>query len=365
MAGDNSIAGLLADIVYDTCWGNRWHRLAEATEGLTREDLAYRPVPSLGCDWGDTESWPRLLTPRRILWHLATGVAADADVLAPQTTDAAEAAWDALGLASLAENPQGLVEAADAAMRRFLARARTLRDGQLGEPVAWDGLPDLVPRATILAEDGILHPPWHLGQLALLIGWQHGHPGEPISPPGGRPSSDVPYQAGPDLPSYVAGSRTEACLRVLAGAYRESPWHSIRRTVEGLTEKELSWSPFPDRWGPGIARHVADCKVMDADQAFGEGKLDWPACARLIGTTWERPEPEKLLAALDRAQEFLVEHVAAATDADLDLVNPMHHGVPHTGWQVVATMAQHDAWHAGQIAIMRDVYAALAEEEQP
>jgi hypothetical protein len=39
--------------------------------------------------------------------------------------------------------------------------------------------------------------------------------------------------------------------------------------------------------------------------------------------------------------------LAAATSdlatEDLDRVNPMHHGVPHAGWQVVASMAQHDA----------------------
>lgn len=32
------------------------------------------------------------------------------------------------------------------------------------------------------------------------------------------------------------------------------------------------------------------------------------------------------------------------------------------GWQAVVRMARHDAWHGGQISVMRDVYRAMWEE---
>ncbi len=177
-------------------------------------------------------------------------------------------------------------------------------------------------------------------------------------PPGPAGKEGAPFRR--DWGDLQLGSRKEACLRLLRLAYQESGWHAIRRRVLGLSPDELAWAPFEGVWGPMIAIHVAHCKVIYADQAFGEGKLDWGDCDRVVGAPGIRPDGDRIVCILDRAQEYLLDHVAGATDEEIERTYPMHHGVPHTGWQVACAMAQHDAWHGGQIALMRAAYRALA-----
>ena len=345
MACDARIAILLADMVYDTCWGNRWHSLATATEELTDEDLAYRPVPEVR-------------TPREVLRHAAAAARGYGNGLPPRTDEPWEDECDQLR-GRPAARAADLVHVVEVACRRLHARAQRVRDDQLGERSrVWNH----ALKGFVLMDGAILHAAWHFGQIAMLAGWRRAQaqagPTRPSSPPPGR----ARYPGRRDWTDFHVASRRDVCVRLLRAAYEESPWHSLRKAIYAASPGELEWSPFRDRRGPLIAMHVAHCKVIYADQAFGRATLGWGDCDRLIGSTWDRPEAEKVIAALDRAQAFLCDHVAAASDEDLDRVNPMHHGVAHTGWQVVASMAQHDAWHGGQIAIMRDVYAALAKE---
>jgi uncharacterized damage-inducible protein DinB len=243
------------------------------------------------------------------------------------------------------------------ALRRLQARARRVTDDQLLERSGvWnDAYKGFVPM-----DGAILHTAWHLGQVAMLTGWRRSGDGGGAARPGGPAGTEPKPRRLRTWTDFDVRSRKDVCLRLLRAAYEESPWHSIRRTLEGASPAELGWSPFPSRRGPSIAMHTAHCKVIYADQAFGGRTLDWGDCDRLLGVDWAQPTSDRMLGALDRAHAVLADHVAQATEEDLDRVNPMHHRTPMAGWQVVASMAQHDAWHAGQIAIMRHVFSALA-----
>jgi len=358
------VSALLADIVHETAFGNPWHSLAAATEGLSDADLAYKPVPGIGSDWGEDDSPPRVLTPRHIFYHLAWAAEAYGNGLAARTADATEDTWDALHPWRRSKSARRLVKIAQTALERLCARARGVHDVDLLAPSGiWDdfvGDGSSAYMGFVLMDGGVLHTAWHLGQLAMLIGWRALQQTHPLTVPEGLAGPQAPYPGNRNWADLHLASRTETCVRLLEAAHRESPFHSICRVLEGASPEELRWSAFPHRWGPLIAIRVAHCKVIYADQAFGEGTLTWGECDSLLGTTWTVPTWERAVAAMDRAHEFLVERVARATDADLSRLNPMHHKVPMTGWQVVASMAQHDAWHAGQIAIMRDVCRALS-----
>ena len=93
--------------------------------------------------------------------------------------------------------------------------------------------------------------------------------------------------------------------RDLLGRQLEAAYELIRRRVEGLTDEEFWWEPVPDAWTVRLGRdgrwsadyeepdpepapfttitwrlvHVAECKLMYHEYAFGPGKLIWPDLA--------------------------------------------------------------------------------------
>jgi len=358
MRATDPLAGLLADLIRYTSHGNRWHCLAAATEDLRDADLAFRPVPQIACDWDEDRDYPSIMTPRRALQHVADCTGRHGDRIAKRADDESEQAWDAVDLTSPATNAAALVAGADAAYRRLHARVLLVRDAELSDLVPMGEA--RVARGFSLMDGGVLHTAWHFGQVAFLTGWreaaQQTDLTRPTTPPG-----PVHYPGDRDWTDFHPASRTEVCLRLLMSAYRDQPWESLRQMVVGATPEEMTWRPcngVPPIWHR--VEHLAHCKVVYADHAFGAAKLSRGDCSHVLGVRNGETDPEQALLGLDRAHEFLTDHVAGATDEDLDREYPMHHGVPHTGWQVVASMSQHDAWHGAQIAILRAAYQALA-----
>jgi hypothetical protein len=106
-----------------------------------------------------------------------------------------------------------------------------------------------------------------------------------------------------------------------------------------------------------IALHVGVCLVMYDEYAFGPGRRQWDD-ADLI--PWSRDEAP-MAEAIDwmtAAHRRFVEHVAALDDAALAERRPANWGemVP-TRW-LIAAMATHSAYHAGEINHVRSVLQA-------
>ena len=365
---DSPIATLLADMVRYTSHRNPWHNLAEAATELTKASFGYAPIPEMACDWnrGDDVLPPRIITPRCALQHVAGSGSDFADHLAPRTRRKVEREWDAISVAKPLPTARAVIEATDISLRRLHARASTLTDDQLTERTGMWGSRIDAPRLLLLIDGALLHTSWHLGQVALLTGMCRLHRETEITRPEGPPVRLPRYPGTRDWSDCHVETRAEACLRLLDAAYRESPWHALRRMCQSLTRAEMTWRPFPSTrlhyvCVRDIAVHVAACKAIYANYAFGDASLGWGDIGTALGLDFDPGSgPRKLLSFMDRAQEYLLDHVARATDAILDRNNPMHHGVPHTGWQTAASMAQHDAWHAGQISVIRDTYAEFA-----
>jgi uncharacterized damage-inducible protein DinB len=112
--------------------------------------------------------------------------------------------------------------------------------------------------------------------------------------------------------------------------------------------------PSVERTIEDIASHVAACKAMYDDYAFGSGSLEW-------GTPEAEPfaaggRPEEITAWLEQVHARLAGHVAQlADDAALDEPRPTNWGEMRPTRWIVAAMITHDAYHAGEINHLRSL----------
>jgi len=149
----------------------------------------------------------------------------------------------------------------------------------------------------------------------------------------------------------------------------------LRERLDGLTDDEFAWQPAPGSWhirpdergryavdyeepdpipapfttiGWRVV-HVAECKLMYHEYAFGEARLTWPDL--------DSPHiAADAMAALERWQGLLVSDVAALDDADLDRPARTNWGEEWPVWRIVWTMIHHDLWHGGEIGVLRDLF---------
>ena len=155
----------------------------------------------------------------------------------------------------------------------------------------------------------------------------------------------------------------------------EDAFSFIRRAVEGLTDDEFSWEPVPGSWrvyrgddgrwtydyqlpepdpSPFTTIgwrlfHVASCKVMYHEYAFGPGRITWD--------TIEVPHTAvDTIAMLEHGQALLVADVAALADPDLGEERPTNWGERWPTWRILWTMVHHDLWHGGEIGAVRDLF---------
>lgn len=121
---------------------------------------------------------------------------------------------------------------------------------------------------------------------------------------------------------------------------------------------DATWRALP----PGATRtiesmtlHVAACKVMYADYAFGEGTMQW-------GTPEVEGPWESGAAPMADAVEWLIRghrafraQVEALTDADLDVERLTNWGERRATRWIIAALVGHDFYHAGEINHLRSM----------
>lgn len=165
----------------------------------------------------------------------------------------------------------------------------------------------------------------------------------------------------------------------LLAVQADETFQRLRSRLDGLTDEEFSWEPAPGCWtvhrGPGgrwtydyelpdpepspfttigwRLNHVALCKVMYHEHAFGSGELSWD--------TIETPGTvTTTIAELERGQSLLVDDLAALEDADLDGQVRTNWGGVWPAWRIFWTMIDHDAHHGGEIGVLRDLFRSRA-----
>ena len=163
-----------------------------------------------------------------------------------------------------------------------------------------------------------------------------------------------------------------AAVDLLAREMSET-FHDMRSRLHGLTEAEFFWEPVPDAWTvfrredgrwdsttrsrtPArtvhdhrvASAHVAMCKVMYHEYAYGPGRLTWPE--------FEPPATPEAVEMLDTGHGSLTEDLAALDDAALETSVLTNWGERWPAWRIFWTTIHHDAHHGGEIGALRDLY---------
>jgi uncharacterized damage-inducible protein DinB len=155
----------------------------------------------------------------------------------------------------------------------------------------------------------------------------------------------------------------------------DEAYRLVRDRVQGLTDEEFFWAPVEKSWTvrPGADGrwhadyeepdpepapftsigwrlvHLAECKVMYHEYAFGPAKLTWPE----IDSAHSAADA---IAELERGHALLVEALGGLTDTDLDAGRMTNWGEEWPTWRILWTMIHHDLHHGGEIGALRDLY---------
>jgi nicotinamidase-related amidase len=154
----------------------------------------------------------------------------------------------------------------------------------------------------------------------------------------------------------------------------------LRRQVEGLTAEDFFWRPAAEcwslrrledgRWSLDYAEaplvlapvttiawrmvHVAACKLMYYEYAFGPASLIWDDLV-LPGT------PDAALTFLEEGQQQLLSALTELTAADLQALRPTNWGQQWPTWRIFWTMITHDLEHGAEIGLLRQLYRLSRE----
>jgi hypothetical protein len=163
----------------------------------------------------------------------------------------------------------------------------------------------------------------------------------------------------------------------LLKAVLEEGWTTLRPRLAGLTDAEFFWEPVPGCWTLHLAEdgrwvedyadpapdpppfttlawrviHVAACKLMYYEYAFGPGQLTWDELVLphtvADAIAWLEEHHARLRAAMD-----------GLSDRNLDELRLTNWGEPWPTWRIFWVMAAHDLHHGGEIGCLRDLYRA-------
>lgn len=155
-------------------------------------------------------------------------------------------------------------------------------------------------------------------------------------------------------------------------------YERVANRLQGLTNDEYWWEPVTGCWtlrrqpdgklledyeipDPTPAPfttiawrlfHIASCKVVYHEYAYGPGKLNW--------LNMDRPEGvDDMRALLEHGQQLLLGDLKAMTDdSDLDQPVSTNWGETWPAWRIFWTMIHHDAHHGAEIGVLRDLWSA-------
>jgi hypothetical protein len=162
----------------------------------------------------------------------------------------------------------------------------------------------------------------------------------------------------------------------------EDAWHTLEGALAGLTEEEFWWKPsesawtlrkVEDRWildydephpipkAPltiaWLVVHLAACKIMYVEYAFGQGKLTWD----------ELDLPSDMNSALDYLIEShgpLLKSLEELSDVDLPKMRRTNWGELWSTEKIIWTMIHHDIYHGAQINTLRKIFRAQHSSSQ-
>jgi hypothetical protein len=170
-------------------------------------------------------------------------------------------------------------------------------------------------------------------------------------------------------------------IELLASEMDEA-WQILCRWVDDLTDEEFFWEPVPGCWtvhpdesGRWVLDcvvgdvdplpfttiawrliHIATCKVMYHEYAFGPGEQ-----------TWEELEiPHTIVDTVNLLQtghDLLRRALDELNDGDLEEMRLTNWGELWPTWRIFWVMINHDLQHGAEIGCLRHLYRSLEHKE--
>lgn len=162
----------------------------------------------------------------------------------------------------------------------------------------------------------------------------------------------------------------------------DAAWRWLCESLDGLTDEEYKWRPTPDTltldqllppeaedWRTYYAKfptppplstiehkigHLATCKLMYAEYAFGEGRLSWGWSDLRVPRTLDA-----MRAYLGDAHRTLRGYLDGLVDIDLRTLQKTNWGEQWPAERILWVIIAHDCYHAGQIRTMRAFYRSI------
>jgi hypothetical protein len=152
-------------------------------------------------------------------------------------------------------------------------------------------------------------------------------------------------------------------------------WDYLRNLLIGISDQEFFWEPVPDCWriyqGENGAWtydyeipepkpsplttigwrliHIASCKIMYYEYAFGPARLTFPEL--VIPNT-----ASKAVDWLEQGQALLTSALARSTDTSLEQPALTNWGEWLPAWRIFWILISHDIQHGAEIGCLRDLY---------
>jgi uncharacterized damage-inducible protein DinB len=153
-------------------------------------------------------------------------------------------------------------------------------------------------------------------------------------------------------------SEIECIVDLLQGGHNGSPWHgpSLMQNLNGLTAEDAVQKPIPSAhcvWE--LVQHVTawineTINVIDGQQyAPLAGEQDWPAISGTDDAGWQ-----SAVEILDSSMQALIAAVGELQD---DALWPNLPGMEFNMYWLLLGVVQHQAYHAGQIGLIRKSFA--------
>jgi uncharacterized damage-inducible protein DinB len=154
----------------------------------------------------------------------------------------------------------------------------------------------------------------------------------------------------------MTAPQKELLLTMLDEAYEKQAWHgpNLRGSIRGLTARAAAWRPGPRRhsiWE--IVVHAAYWKYAVRRRLLGEKRGSFP----LKGSNWFARASKtgeqawrNDIALLARMHKELRATVASLPESAFGRKSP---GSRHTARRMIAGIALHDVYHAGQIQFLK------------
>jgi DinB superfamily len=155
----------------------------------------------------------------------------------------------------------------------------------------------------------------------------------------------------------VARAALDEYLYLLDAAFSGEDWHSLKSNLKGIAPDDWFWLPSDGaRPIAEMVSHVAACKNMYGNHAFGDATMTWedPLAEQKVLKEVSREAIDRLMRFLEESHARLRAQVDALSD-DAELPRPRRTNwgdMAETRWIIKATI-EHDLYHAGEINRMR------------